>query len=194
MPIQAQRASTLYHRQANALYAPDPPPMTTSPSASFFSVPFPFPFVGAAAEAGLDLDFGFPPFVFSAWFWRCFLPPVPSSSESDNEFSFCFVLSHKRSSCQFVPSGIDGEIYELFVHPYLLHLRAHYPSRCHATSGVPLVCQLIFIDGGYGSLHCCCTLGAASLSLRISKTFCFSFSRYFGVLWSVIFEALTSRS
>jgi hypothetical protein len=65
MPIQAQRASTLYHRQANALYAPDPTPMSRSPSASFFSVPLPFPFVGAAAEVGFDRDLGFP-FVFSA--------------------------------------------------------------------------------------------------------------------------------
>jgi hypothetical protein len=43
-----------------------------------------------------------------------------------------------------VPGGIDAEAYELFAHPCLPHLRAHYPSRCHATYGVPLTCQLMF--------------------------------------------------
>ena len=57
-----------YTIDKDALYAPDTPPMTTSPSASFFAVPLPFvvllPFVDAVVEAGLDLDLGFP-FVFS---------------------------------------------------------------------------------------------------------------------------------
>lgn len=73
---------------------------------------------GAGAGTGVDVDADALPCVIGdldrrfltdtpfagdpLWDCRCFLPPVPSSSESDSEFSCSLDLSHNRSAIRSV--------------------------------------------------------------------------------------------